>query len=873
MFTDIEGSTRRWEADPTGMQAALTAHDVTLTEAITNHNGQIFKHTGDGICAIFSSPPDAVHAAIAAQRLLQLPVRMGVATGEAQRRGTDYFGVALNRAARVMAVGHGGQILVDGATAELLASIDLIELGVRKLRDITKPVKLFQVSAVGVRTDFPPLRTPESTAGNLRAPTTSLIGRTSEVSDIQATIKAHHLVTLTGVGGVGKTRLALEAARRSADDFPDGVFVIELAPVGDPDAVPAAVAAVLGVTQQPGNSIADSVAAALAGRSRLLVFDNCEHVLDAAADMVEKILASAPAVTILATSREGLRVAGEQLWPVPPLDVGAGITSSAATLFIERAEAIAPRLSLTDQDTSAVVEITRRLDGIPLAIELAAARLMSMTVTEVQENLADCFRLLVGSRRGLERHQTLRHTVQWSYDLLDDDEKSLLERCSVFAGGFELAGAQSVAASDDRFTVVDRLESLVRKSLLVADRSTAHTRFSMLEIIRQFVGEQLARTGESTATRTAHARYYAAQEDDICTLWDGPRQLEAYAWVSTEMANLRAAFRWASDSGDLDTAAAIAAYASLVGFWGLQHEPIGWAEELIEPAVAVAHRRLAQLYSLAVLCFTAGRLDDAVRYAAAGQEAVLSGRFEEVRRGAEASIASPFSAIGQSERWVDWCRTVMSRHPDVHIHTRGIFGLALMMVGADDEAIAATQELPKLAEAEENPTYASWALFVYGTVRRDRAPLLAYAALREGLSIAQEGGCRLSESNIATVLTGLATTHGEPADALGYALVSIGFYYDSGNFFLVKNTLSVLVAILERLGEFDSAAVISGFADESFNRDSHPEFGAAIDRLRDRLGAETYESLSGTGEHMTLNAAIDYAFDQIDRIRAGLRSS
>ena len=244
----------------------------------------MFKHTGDGVCAVFASPRAAVDAAVDAQRALELPVRMGIATGEAELRGGDYFGTVLNRAARVMAAGHGGQILLDGATAGLISGVDLIDLGPRRLRDIAKPVDVFQVRAAGLQHEFPPLKTLDSAPGNLRPSTTSFIGREAELAELETVLKAHRLVTLTGVGGVGKTRLALEVAARVAGDFPDGVLVIELAPVGDPAAVPEAVAAVLGITQQPGMTVADSIAAALEGRSRLLVFDNCEHVLDAAAE-------------------------------------------------------------------------------------------------------------------------------------------------------------------------------------------------------------------------------------------------------------------------------------------------------------------------------------------------------------------------------------------------------------------------------------------------------------------------------------------------------------------------------------------------------------------------------------------------------------
>ncbi len=306
LFTDVEGSTRRWEGDADEMRVALAAHDEVLRGAIEGHGGWLFKHTGDGVCAAFASPRSAVDAAVAAQRGLELPVRMGLATGEAQLRDGDYFGAVLNRAARVMAAGHGGQILLADSTAGLLSEVDLVDLGPRRLRDLSTPVQVFQVQADGLRTEFPPLRALDVSPGNLRAATTSLIGRETEVAEIQAAVKAHRLATLTGVGGVGKTRLAIEVAARLADEFSDGVWFFELAAVTDPAAVPDAVAAVLGVTQQPGKTVSESVAAALEGRLRLLVFDNCEHVVNSVADLVEAILAASATVTILATSREGL---------------------------------------------------------------------------------------------------------------------------------------------------------------------------------------------------------------------------------------------------------------------------------------------------------------------------------------------------------------------------------------------------------------------------------------------------------------------------------------------------------------------------------------------------------------------------------------
>ncbi|OBB01128.1 cyclase [Mycobacteriaceae bacterium 1482268.1] len=870
LFTDIEGSTRRWEADPNTMRAALAAHDALLNDTVLAHDGYLFKHTGDGICAAFSSPKAAVDAAVAAQRELALPVRMGIATGEAERRGDDYFGAVLNRAARVMAAGHGGQILIDGATAELVTGVELHGLGTHRLRDIARAVNVFQVRADDLRTSFPPIRTLDPAPGNLRPPATSLIGREAELAEVLSILKAHRLVTLTGVGGVGKTRLALEVAARAAHDFPDGVFVVEFASVGDPAAVPEAVAAVLGIKQQPGFSVAESVAAGLENRSRLLVFDNCEHVLDAAADMAEAILTRSTTVTLLATSREGLRLADERLWPVPALDVRAGVQSSAATLFVGRAQAVAPTFSLTADDADAVVEICRRLDGIPLAIELAAARLVSMTVGEVKDRLDDRLRLLVGSRRGLERHQTLRQAVQWSYDLLSDDEKFVLRRCSVFAGGFDLAAAHRIAGGNDDFATLDLLDALVRKSLLMANRSGGRTRYSMLETIRGFAEEQLAVTGDAGQVRAAHARYFAEQEIPILSLWDGPRQREAYTWLATEMPNLRVAFRWAADNGDLDAAAGIAYYAAFLGFWGDQHEPIRWAEELIGPARDLRHPRLAQLYGIASLCYTAGRVQEAIAYASAGQEAIRSGAFQELPPELEPALGSPYIAIGEPQRWAQWCREVIARRRTAHPSPQALLAMALTFSGAEDEAIAAAGSLLAAADATDNPNLAAWLLFAYGTTFRTADPASAYDALRRGLMIAQRSGSRQTESGIASVLSNLAVTQGSTDDAFDLLVLSMRYYYDSGSWIVLNNPLISLAVLLEQLGRYEPAATIGGHAATPFTLGAFPEVDTTIARLRHELGDELYESLANRGRQMPTAVMTEYAFDQIDQARAAL---
>ena len=872
LFTDVEGSTRRWEADAEGMRKALAAHDEVLRRVIETHGGWVFKHTGDGVCAAFASPRSAVDAAVDAQRALELPVRMGIATGEAELRGADYFGAVLNRAARVMAAGHGGQILVAESTAGLLTGVDLIDLGPRRLRDLPTPVQVFQVQADGLRTDFPSLRALDVGPGNLRPALTSLIGRESEVAELQAAVKAHRLVTLTGVGGVGKTRLALEVAGRLVDEFPDGVWVFELAAVADPAAVPDAVAAVLGITQQPGRSVAESVAAALEGRVRLLVFDNCEHVRDVAADLVEAILAHSATVKIVATSREGLGVADEQLWLVPSLDVGAGIDSAAVTLFVERAHSVASRFSVaTPDEAAAVVEICRRLDGIPLAIELAASRMASMTASEVRDRLDQRFRLLVGSRRGLERHHTLRHAVAWSYELLGDAEKALLERCSVFAGGFDLQSACAVAGSEDPddYAVLDLLDALVRKSLLVADRSAGRTRFSMLETIRQFAEEQLVASGAATEARTAHARYFAGREADIMALWDSPRQRDAYDWFTLELANLRTAFRWAADQGDLDVAATIASYAGWLGGRVQTYEPIAWAEELIEPARAIDHPRLAFLFAIASLCYTTGRMEAAVRYSDAGQ-IVLGRSRDALPYGTEALLGGVYLAIGQPERLAEWCRAQLVRRRDAHVHLRAWLVATLAAASSGKEAMDCAEGLIEAAEATGNPSLLALALGAYGGAFRDADRVGALNALGRGLVIAQDSGNRSNASALALFLARLEAEHGDPVAAFDHLTLAIRNWHNAGNTTTIRVPLAVLAALFDRLERYEPAATIAGFALSPFSAAGIPELSTAITHLRDVLGEASYESLARKGETMTTTAMATYAYDQIDQARTEL---
>jgi len=863
LFTDIEGSTRRWEADADAMRAALAAHDKLLRSAIEAHEGVLFSHSGDGIAAAFASPKAAVDAAIDAPRELQLPVRMGIATGEAELRDNDYFGTVLNRAARVMAAGHGGQVLVAESTAGLLSGVDLLDLGPRRLRDLPTPLNVFQLQADGLRTDFPRLRTLDPIPGNLRRATSAFVGRDTEVAEIAALFRSRRLVTLTGVGGVGKTRLAVEVAAHLSDEFPDGVWVFELAAVNDPTVVPDAVAGVLGITQQPGNTICESVAAALEGRVRLLVFDNCEHLLDATADLAEAILARSATTRILATSREGLALADEQVWPVRSLG-----TEAAVDLFIERARHVAPNVAFDDADVLA--EICRRLDGIPLAIELAASRASSMAADEIRDHLDHRFKLLVGSRRALGRHQTLRHAVAWSYDLLDDAEKRLLERCSVFAGGFDLESACAVAGSEeDRYRVIDLLDALVRKSLIVAEQATGKTRFSMVETIREFADEQLANNGDAPQARDAHARHFAGREADIMGLWDSPRQHEAYVWFATELANLRNAFRWAADCNQLDEAAQIATYAGVLGMALENQEPSTWAEELIDAARLGNHPRLGYLYVVSALCWMSGRIDDAITYSDRRQEMVRAGRGE-VPFGLDGLLGGTYMVIGEVEKALEWEDRYLDNQSDPLAISRSNRVLQLVMAGRSAEAVAAVPEILSAAEATSNPYAVSGALLAVGFAFRDVEPEKALDALRRGLAIAHSSGNRATEGYLASNIARLEVRRGAWASALDHLTLTLRINRDSGSITAIRSPLAILVSVLAQFGWHAQAATVAGFAESALTATAFPELGTTVSRLRQMLGTEAFESHVGRGESMTTSAIAAYALDEIERVRAQL---
>ncbi len=514
LFTDIEGSTALWETEPAAMSAALSRHDVLLRSTIEEHGGRVFKTVGDAFCAVFASAYNAVAASVVIQRLLreevwpaavELRVRMAVHAGECEQRDDDFFGPTVNRIARILAIGHGGQVLLSSTAAELVASrappdVTVVDLGEHRLKDLGRREHVFEVCFPGQASDFPPLRSlgNPQLRHNLPEQWSSFIGRDSELAQLHELLARCRLVTLVGPGGTGKTRLALQAVAERIDSTPDGVWLVELAPVGEPSNVDSAIADTLGVREQPGRPRLGSVVEALEDRQLVVLLDNCEHVIEAAAEIVDALLRRCAGVTLVATSREPLQIDGEHVFHVDPLTTPSSTTSveesDAVRLLVDRAQHHSQDFSPGNEDPEIVASLVRRLDGIPLAIELAAARLGSMSLIDIHERLDQRFRLLDGgSRAALPRQRTLRALIDWSYELLTNDEQLVLQRLTVFPSTWTLAAAESIVSDENvpRADVASVHDSLVAKNLVQRVDGATGTRYRLLDTVHAYATEKL----------------------------------------------------------------------------------------------------------------------------------------------------------------------------------------------------------------------------------------------------------------------------------------------------------------------------------------------------------------------------------------------
>ncbi len=568
LFTDIEGSTQLWETQPDAMREALAKHDAILRETIESNRGYVIKTTGDGIHGVFEKAIAAVQATLSAQRKLQvlihnLPirVRMGLHSGEAELRANDYYGQALNRAARIMAVGHGGQILLSAVTAELVrehlpVEISLLDLGEHRLRDLVRPEHIYQLQAPDLPEKFPPIRSLDALPNNLPIQLTSFIGRQREMQEAKRLLTSSRLLTLIGPGGTGKTRLSLQVAAEHLSEFKDGVWLIELAPLADPAFIVSTIVSVLGLYEVQGIPLLNILIDYLRDKSLLLILDNCEHLIETSAQVAQHLLQACPLLKIIASSREALGVDGETVYRVPSLSLpgytaGASMEFEATRLFIERATKVEPRFHLTDHNASSIAQICRRLDGIPLAIELAAARVKVFTPEQIAERLDDQFKLLTGgSRTALPRQQTLRALIDWSYQSLNKSEQRALRQLAVFSGGWTFEAAEAVVGESE---ALEGLPGLVNKSLVNVEEQDAESRYRFLETIRQYAREKLLESGEAVNVRDRHLDYFLQRmkqtpESEERIYGALPDDVEWLDRMELEHANLRAALEWSASN-------------------------------------------------------------------------------------------------------------------------------------------------------------------------------------------------------------------------------------------------------------------------------------------------------------------------------------
>ncbi len=544
LLTDIEGSTELWEKNPESMRLALIRHDAIFDAAVDGHSGVHVRPRGEGDSrfAVFQDAVNAVSAAVEIQIKMAseawemptpLRVRIGLHTGVADLRMGDYYGSAVNRSARLRGLGHGGQSLVSLATKELVQDslpegVSLEDLGYHNLKGLARPENVFQLSIEGRSQEFPPLQSLENLPNNLPAQTTQFIGRDEEVAEIQGIFDEHdvRLITLTGPGGTGKTRLSQEAAGEMMDDYPEGTYFIPLAPISDPDLVPSAIARTLGVREGGGLPPLDNLKSYLKDKRMLLILDNFEQVMDATRAVSELLLA-APGLKLIITSRIPLRIRGEQEYPVPPLEVPSRQMElediseiDCVQLFVALAQAANPRFELNEQNAAAVAEICRKLDGLPLAIEIAAARSRMLSPQAMLKRLDESLKLLTGGPKDLPaRQQTLRGAIDWSYDLLDAPERTLFARLGVFVGGFTLEAAEAVCNPQDDLDVLSGVETLMDNSLIkIADAGEDEPRFGLLQTIREYALEKLQDNRELDDMRGRHATYFNQQSEKI--MWD-----------------------------------------------------------------------------------------------------------------------------------------------------------------------------------------------------------------------------------------------------------------------------------------------------------------------------------------------------------------
>jgi predicted ATPase/class 3 adenylate cyclase len=917
LMTDIAGSTRLWEEQRAAMVLALASHDELLRSAVEAAAGTVVKTTGDGLLAVFERPGAAVGAATAAQRALEehpwpmsspLRVRMAIHSGDAEIRDHDYFGPSLNRVARLLAIGHGGQVLVSAAGAALVADdlppgATLLDRGEHHLKDLARPEHVYQLAAPGLATDFPPLRSGAAPT-NLPADLTTFIGRTREAAEIRVLLQTHRLATLVGVGGTGKTRLMLHVADEVSGRHADGTWLIELAPIREPGLVVGEVVRALGVQVGPGQPAIAAVTDFLRGKDLLLLLDNCEHLIEAAAGLAEQLLGTCRSLQVLATSREALGIQGEATYPVPSLampetldhlDVEAVAAAEAVRLFVERAVTTLPSFRLDESNAASVVEICRRLDGIPLALELAAARVNVLSAAEIAQGLGDRFRLLTGGRRtAVPRQQTLQAMIDWSWDLLAESDQRLLRRLSVFTGGWSLEAAAAVAGDQGdpaaapggaaRLDALDGLGRLVDRSLVTVTHAET-TRYGMLETIRQYATDRLVASGEAADLRARHLARFRRLALDAATGIGGPDMLAWMGRVEADLDNLRSALDWAYEA---DVPTALEMYVALGVYWRsrslgsegvdrmLQAVDVVRRWRLVPSPMPEAERSVLEARVMVAAFYMTG-------YAGWGAVGHIADETLAIARasGDRAAIVDALAIGMQTDIMTRGARSTEELRADglealrlatelddtarlVTVQT----GLAIIEARDDPDAAAAWLELAAAATGRTgNPASTAWILQMRGRVAsRAGRHVEAQRWFREaaaGFEAIGDARFRFSsQSELAHSLRRAGAI--DEADA-EYRRTILG-WQRTGNRGAVANQLESLAFTALATGGSDRAARLFGAAEALREASSDPmtapervEYEAELERLRGLVDPKALAAAWADGRAMTAAVAVDFA--------------
>ncbi|HZO90044.1 MAG TPA: tetratricopeptide repeat protein [Chthonomonadaceae bacterium] len=858
LFTDIEGSTKLWEECPEAMRQALARHDALAASIIEQHEGLLVKSRGEGdsLFCVFARATDAVAAACALQQAFvsepwpaeaPLRVRMALHTGEADLREGDYYGSAVNRCARLRAIGHGGQVLLSQAARDLLPpDAPLMDKGSHRLKDLQQPEHVFQLAAPDLPSEFPPLRSLRNT--NLPVQTTSFIGREQEMAQLKRLFSSTRLLTLTGIGGCGKTRLALQAAADLLEDYPDGAWLVELAALSEGSPVPQSVASALGLREEPGRSLTQTLIDYLQSRSLLLILDNCEHLVAACASLAETLLRSSPNVKLLATSREALNVPGETTYRVPSLlppdperlpseekDLAAALMDyDAVRLFVERACSHRSEFALTRQNGPAVAEICHQLDGIPLAIELAAARIRAMAVEKIAERLDDRFRLLTsGSRTVLPRQQTLRALIDWSYDLLSEQEQLLLSRLSIFAGGWTLEAAEAVCAGQgiEDWEVLDLLTGLVDKSLVLYEEREGQARYRLLETVRQYAAEESEAGGEQEALHRRHLDYFSQYLE--------PKKPNLAERSEREYANLRAALEWCRTQED-SAGAGLRLAGWLSHFWGMRgrySEGRQWLETMLQKS------------SRTPMALRAGALFQ-VGYMAGAQ-----GDYAAARAFYEESLAIYRQLDDQQE-----IASVLN-----------MLALLAHFQGDYSTALSLYEQSRIINEALGNTSGVAYVLNNQGLAAYHQGDYAAARACYEKcLPTFQEMGNKYGMVLTLDNLGLLSTAEGDYASARALQRQGLEIARDLGYKGGVVWFLEGFAKLAAAQQQGERAAVLWAVAAAQREAMSSPlwpcvlaEYERSLGDVREALGEEAFAAAWAEGQAMTLEQAMEYALEEV----------